>query len=387
MPILLRLARALPEADRDSILRLCKDLGYRPRFLEDRPELLELEGGTPAPDHLARLSDLTGVRAVLDRGDARQLGDRAPGAGDRQVSIAGARFGAGAVSIIGGPCAVESYPRLVEIAADVRAAGATLLRGGAYKPRTSPYSFQGLGRPGLEILARVKAEVGIGVVTEVLDPRDVEAVGEIADAFQIGARSMTNFALLREVGATRTPVVLKRGFGATVAELLDAAEYVLAGGNEQVVLCERGVRGFDDVTRNLLDVGAVAHLKSATDLPVLVDPSHAAGRADLVPALARAGLAAGADGLLVEVHPNPGEVHSDGAQALSLSAFREVVRQAAALVALDGRALVTPAEPGAPPATAHSNGRAGSAAELDPPAPAPDPQGPCAHPASPATGR
>jgi len=378
MTILLRLARALPAADRDSILLLCKELGYETRSPLERPDLLELANGTPTPDHLSRLSDLTGVLAVLDRGEARQLGDRAPSAPDRQVAIGAALFGKGAVSIIAGPCAVESYPRLVEIASAVRDSGAVLLRGGAFKPRTSPYSFQGLGRAGLEILARVKAETGIGVVTEVLDPRDVEAVGEIADAFQIGARSMSNFALLREVGAARTPVLLKRGFGATVKEFMEAAEYVLAGGNDHVVLCERGVRGFDSVTRNLLDVGAVAHLKAATDLPIIVDPSHAAGRADLVPALARAGIVAGADGLLIEVHPNPGEVHSDGAQALSLPAFQEVVHQTAALVSLDGRRLITPST------TPSSNGTPGAHACLGE---ALDHQGSCVPPASPATGR
>lgn len=338
--MLLRLESNLSRRDRDSILLLCKELGYTTRFLGGRQDLLELSG-PGAPDHRSRLADLAGVAGVLDAGEARELSERGPGRADTVVRIGDAVFGGGSVSIVAGPCAVEDEGRLLEIASAVRRAGATALRGGAFKPRTSPYSFQGLGAEGLAILAGVKARAGLAVVTEVLDPREVEAVAEVADAFQIGTRSMTNFALLREVGRTRTPVLLKRGFAATVRELLLAAEYVLSGGNEAVVLCERGVRSFDTVTRNLLDVGAVAHLKGATHLPVIVDPSHACGRADLVRPLARAGIAAGADGLLIEVHPAPGEVHSDGAQAVDLDTFAGIVVDARALCALDGRTLLS----------------------------------------------
>ncbi len=209
----------------------------------------------------------------------------------------------------------------------MRDQGATLLRGGAWKPRTSPYSFQGSKDEGLELLARVRVETGLGIVTEVLDPRDVEKVGEVADMFQIGARSMTNTPLLIEVGRAKKPVLLKRSFGASIREFLMAAEFVLAQGNPEVVLCERGVRGFDPTTRNLLDVGAIAHLKRATHLPVIADPSHAAGRADLVRPLARAGLAAGADGLIVEVHTDPERSWSDGAQTLSTPAFAKMVAE------------------------------------------------------------
>jgi 3-deoxy-7-phosphoheptulonate synthase len=285
----------------------------------------------------AQLEGVPGVEAVLDGASPHPRVDTAP----RTVQVGDVMIGGPEPVLMAGPCAVEDEATLDTAAAAVAAAGARVLRGGAFKPRSSPYSFQGLGAEGLAILARVKALTGLGVVTEVLDPRDVEAVGEVADAFQIGARSMANFALLREVGRTRTPVLLKRGIAATVRELLLAAEYVLSGGNEQVVLCERGVRGFDSVTRNLLDVGAVAHLKGATHLPVIVDPSHAAGRADLVRPLARAGIAAGADGLLIEVHPAPGEVHSDGTQAVGPDAFARIVADVQALCAIDGRTLVT----------------------------------------------
>jgi len=339
--MLLRLQRNVPQSALDSIFLLCKELGYRARHPGGRADLLELFG-PGSPGDRSRFEDLSGVAQVLDPGEARELHELAARGAPSQVRVGDAAFGAGAVSLVAGPCAIEDEERLVEIARGVRAAGATLLRGGAFKPRTSPYSFRGSGQRGLESLARVKAETGLAVVTEVLDPRDVEAVGAVADMFQIGARSMSNFALLSEVGRTRTPVLLKRGFGARVRELLLAAEYVLAEGNDALVLCERGVRGFDSVTRNLLDVGAVAYLKRVSHLPVIVDPSHAAGRADLVRPLARAGIAAGADGLMIEVHPAPAEVHSDGQQAVSLEAFAEIARDVRRLVEIDGRRLVQP---------------------------------------------
>ena len=330
---------------------MCKDLGYRGRFLGGSDRWLELEGRVAA-DHRTRFEDLPGVD-IVEIDEAAELHSGGPAdapsaeAPAQPLRVGEASFGAGDVALIAGPCAVEDYDLLLEIARGVRRRGATLLRGGAFKPRTSPYSFQGLGRQGLELLARVRAETGVGIVTEVLDPRDVAAVAEAADMFQIGARSMTNFALLKEVGQTRTPVLLKRGFGATLREFLLAAEYVLEGGNSSVLLCERGVRGFDNVTRNLLDVGAVAWLKRTTHLPVIVDPSHAAGRADLVPALARAGIAAGADGLLVEVHPAPFAARSDGQQAISFEVLERIVADTEALCALDQRRFVHPLVAGA----------------------------------------
>jgi 3-deoxy-7-phosphoheptulonate synthase len=335
--MLLRLHKGLPQAQVESIHLLCKELGYRTRVVDERPELLALEGAVPHRQHVVRLGDHPGVRDVLDDGGARAL---VQGTASGPTAVGAARFGAGHVSIIAGPCAVEDEARLLEIARAVRAAGATLLRGGAFKPRTSPYSFQGLGEEGLERLARVKAATGLGVVTEVLDTRDVERVAEVADMLQVGARNMANYALLKELGRARTPVLLKRGFGATVRELLGAAEYVLDGGNGEVILCERGVRGFDDVTRNVLDVGAIAYLKRATHLPVIADPSHAAGRADLVPPLALAGVAAGADGLLIEVHSAPSEARSDADQALGLQRFARLSQEVEALASLDGRRLV-----------------------------------------------
>ncbi|MEO0660558.1 MAG: 3-deoxy-7-phosphoheptulonate synthase [Planctomycetota bacterium] len=344
--MLLRLRKNPVPADLGAVMEVASRLGYSARRLGGREDLLALEkvpGAPPAgPEELAAFGDLTAVAAILDRGDIVELWRSTPDRPRTVVEAGRARFGDGSVSIIAGPCAVEDAARLLEVARAVAARGATLLRGGAYKPRTSPYSFQGLGPAGLELLAATREETGLGIVTEVLDPRDVGTVADVADVVQIGARSMANYALLKEVSQIDRPVLLKRGFGATVDEFLGAAEYVLVGGNERVILCERGVRGFDSVTRNLLDVGAIAHLASATHLPVIADPSHAAGRADLVRAVGRAGLVAGADGLLIEVHPAPAEVHSDGRQAIGLDEFERLVADADALCALDGRTLLGP---------------------------------------------
>ncbi len=251
-------------------------------------------------------------------------------------------FARDAFHVIAGPCAVESQAQVQATADAVAAAGATILRGGAFKPRTSPKSFQGLGVEGLELLRDAGKRVGLPVVTEVLDPRDVELVSAHADALQVGSRNMQNFPLLREIGQTRHPVLIKRGAAATLKELLGAAEYILAGGNERVVLCERGLRGFDPSTRYLLDLGGVAALRTMTDLPIVVDPSHAAGRADLVPDLARAAVAVGADGLMIEVHPDPGVALSDGAQALTTEQFVGLMADVRALLAALGtRQLAT----------------------------------------------
>lgn len=251
----------------------------------------------------------------------------------------GATFGGDEIAICAGPCGVESAEQLDTAARAVAAAGANVLRGGAYKPRTSPYSFQGLGEEGLKLLRYAADRHGLGVVTEVMDPRDVEKVVAYADMLQIGARNMQNFSLLREVGMTRTPVLLKRGLSATVQEWLLAAEYVLVGGNEDVVLCERGVRSFDVATRNVLDISVVPLLEDMTHLPVIVDPSHAIGIARLVPPIAVASIAAGAHGLIIEVHPDPANALSDGAQSLNCEQFAQLMRRLATVAEIAGRRL------------------------------------------------
>jgi 3-deoxy-7-phosphoheptulonate synthase len=247
------------------------------------------------------------------------------------------------LAIIAGPCSVEGRDMLRQTAHAVRDAGAGLLRGGAFKPRTSPYAFQGLGLAALEMLAEVRAETGLPVVTEVMDTRQVEQVGAHADMLQIGARNMQNFALLSEVGRIQRPVLLKRGLSATVKELLMAAEYIMAQGNRDVVLCERGIRTYETATRNTLDIAAIPVLKRETHLPVVVDPSHAGGRADLVAPLAFAAIAAGADGLIVEVHPDPEHALSDGDQSLSLAAFHDFMLQLRPFADATGRLLPVPA--------------------------------------------
>ncbi|QDU86264.1 Phospho-2-dehydro-3-deoxyheptonate aldolase [Planctomycetes bacterium Pla163] len=343
--MLLRLRQGLAPHELRTVIDEAGRQGATVRFLDDARTLAELEGPFQASAR-ARFEDLWAVVSILDAKDAPELHQTVrPGAGGVDTIEAGhARFGGGDLSIVAGPCAVEDRDALLEIARHVADAGATLLRGGAYKPRTSPHAFQGLGEAGLALLDEARALTGLGIVTEVLDPRDVEKVGAVADVFQIGARSMANSALLTEVGRYSaehgTPVLVKRGIAASVRELLLAAEYVLNEGTNRVILCERGIRSFDNVTRNLLDLGAVAHLKGATHLPVVVDPSHAAGRADLVLPLGLAAVAAGADGLLVEVNPRPETTHSDGAQALSPSAFVDLVRRVEALAQVCGRRVV-----------------------------------------------
>jgi 3-deoxy-7-phosphoheptulonate synthase len=262
------------------------------------------------------LAAIPGVEQVLPILKPFKLASREFHPKDTVVKVGKLRIGGGYLAMIAGPCAVESAEILDGIAARVKKAGANLLRGGAFKPRTSPYSFQGLGKEGLKILRATGDKYDMPVVTEVMDPRQVDVVASYADMFQIGARNMQNFDLLKEVGQARKPVLLKRGMSATVRDMLMSAEYVLAAGNDQVVLCERGVRSFEDSTRNMLDLSAVPNAKGQSHLPIIVDPSHATGRPDLIPSMARAAVAAGADGVHVEVHSCPEKALSDGPQAL-----------------------------------------------------------------------
>ena len=258
------------------------------------------------------------------------------------VRIGGETVGAATFTVIAGPCSVEGREMLLQTATSVRRSGARLLRGGAFKPRTSPYAFRGLGRAALEMLVEAREATGLPIVTELMDARDIDAVAGAADVLQIGARNMQNFSLLAAVGESGMPVLLKRGMSATVGELLLAAEHVMAHGNTQVILCERGIRTFETATRNTLDISAIPVLKLETHLPVIVDPSHAAGRADLVPALAAAAVAVGADGLIVEVHPEPERALSDGPQSLSFDAFSQMMRWLAPLAAMCGRPMDMP---------------------------------------------
>ena len=255
------------------------------------------------------------------------------------IEARGRRIGDGYFGLIAGPCTVETREQTFETARAVAASGASMLRGGAFKPRTSPYTFQGLGQEALDILAEAREETGLPLVTELMDPRHVEAVVETADVIQIGARNMSNFSLLAEVGRARKPVLLKRGLSATLEELLMAAEYVVKEGNSRVILCERGIKTFETAMRFTLDIGAVPVLKQETHLPVIVDPSHAAGRRDLVLPLARAAVAAGADGIIVEVHPAPEEALCDGPQQIPAAEFEDFASEIRALCSLMGRVI------------------------------------------------
>jgi len=246
---------------------------------------------------------------------------------DSVLSLNGIEVGGKRIVVMAGPCAVESEEQLAAAAGVIKKAGACFLRGGAFKPRTSPFSFQGLEKAGLELLARVRERSGIPVVTEVVDPHDVGLVSKYADVLQVGARNMQNYALLTEIGKSKYPVVLKRGLAATITEWLTAADYLLAQGNNQVILCERGIRTFEDSTRFSLDIGSIPVIKKSTHLPLIVDPSHAAGHYTLVPAMAKAVVAAGADGLLIEVHHNPKEALVDGAQSLTPSDFARLMEE------------------------------------------------------------
>jgi len=257
-------------------------------------------------------------------------------------TVGEATIGGDEVTLIAGPCSVESEEQTLETARAVKVAGAKLLRGGAYKPRTSPYEFRGLGERGLQILAEARAETGLGIITEVMTPADIEVVGKYTDVFQIGARNCQNYLLLEEVGKAGKPVMLKRGLSMMIEEWLLAAEYVMAQGNPDVILCERGIRTFETATRNTLDVSAVPVVQSLSHLPVFVDPSHAAGKRPFVAPLALAAVAAGADGLIVEVHPSPDHALSDGAQSLDFAEFRDLTPRIAAVANAIGRSLPVP---------------------------------------------
>ena len=333
-------------AQLDHIRELVEGRGMRTKITRgERQTIIGCIGDDDVLREMA-LHRLPGVQSVVPVMKPYKLASRqfSPWGTDVRVGSAPTEvIGADAIAVIAGPCSVENLDMLRASAVAVRNAGAIMLRGGAFKPRTSPYSFQGLGEAALEMLAQVRAETGLPIVTEVMDTRQVEIVAEHADMLQIGARNMQNFALLAEVGRVQRPVLLKRGLSATIEELLMAAEYVMSNGGRDIVLCERGIRTFETATRNTLDISAIPVLKRETHLPVIVDPSHAGGAADLVAPLAFAAIAAGADGLIVEVHPSPETALSDGDQSLSLDAFADLMRRLAPFAEAAGRSLVTPA--------------------------------------------
>ena len=261
------------------------------------------------------------------------------GNGNVEIKIGGLSIGGDSLTVMAGPCSVESREQLFEVAYAVKEAGAQILRGGAYKPRTLPYSFQGLGKDGLMILDEARSETGLHIVTEVISPEDVELVESYTDILQIGSRNMQNYSLLKRVGRANKPVLLKRGMSATIEEWLGCAEYILTEGNMEVILCERGIRTYETITRNTLDVSAVPILKQLSDLPIIIDPSHGTGIRSLVAPMAKAGVAAGADGLLIEVHSNPEKALSDGDQSLHPSEFAALMAELRPLTNAIGKRL------------------------------------------------
>src|SRR5512145_2660066 len=286
-----------------------------------------------------RFEGLDGVEAVQRITQPYKLASRQFHPENSILPIDGFTVGGEEIAVIAGPCAVESRSQIAETALAVKEAGACALRGGVFKPRTSPYSFQGLGEEGLVYLAEAREKTGLPIVVEIMSQVQIDVMVKYVDVLQIGARNMQNYNLLRAVGETRTPVLLKRGLSATIEELLMSAEYILAGGNQRVMLCERGIRTFETATRNTTDINAIPVLKNLTHLPVILDPSHSTGHADYVAAIARAAVAAGADGLIVEVHPDPAKALSDGKQSLRPEKFAEMVKQVGQIAQIMGRRL------------------------------------------------
>ena len=308
------------------VIARVQELGYKPQVTRGEEKTIVAAVGTGRRDELEALTAAPGVERLIPIAHPFKLVARQGRSARTAVRVGDVRIGGDEIVMIAGPCSVESREQLFETAHAVRDAGATMLRGGAYKPRTSPYEFQGLGEDALKLLREASDETGLPVVTEVLGTDDVDLVAEYADMLQIGARNMQNFALLRRVAKCSRPVMLKRGPSATVKEWMLAAEYLIAGGNPNVVLCERGVKSWDTETRNLFDLASLALARQLSHLPVIADPSHGTGRRDLIPIMSRAAIAAGADGIMIEVHPCPERALSDGPQSLEPEQFAELVR-------------------------------------------------------------
>jgi 3-deoxy-7-phosphoheptulonate synthase len=342
--VVMRHGAATEEIER--VIRTIEEMGYEARPMPGAQRTAVGLVGNDGRVDASRIEALSGVAQVIHVTQPYKQVSREWRPENTVVTIApGVSIGGGEVVIIAGPCSVESEEQIVAAARAVRAAGATALRGGAFKPRTSPYSFQGLGPRGLELLALARRETGLAIVTEAMDDAGAHLVAEYADCIQVGARNMQNYSLLRTVGRIGKPVLLKRGMAATVSDLLLAAEYILAEGNSQVILCERGVRSFDPAVRNMFDLTAIPIVHKLSHLPIIADPSHGTGLRDHVTPMARAAVAAGADGLIVEVHPAPDRALSDGAQSLYPDQFSALVGELRPILAAIGRTLAVPSSP------------------------------------------
>jgi 3-deoxy-7-phosphoheptulonate synthase len=333
------------ESELQGVLKRIQDLGCQGHLSKGVERTVIGVVGQTHPDMRETLELLPGVEDVVPISKPFKLSSREFKPEDTVLKVGGLSIGGGELVVIAGPCAVETEEQVLATARAVRAAGAHILRGGAFKPSTSPYSFRGLGEEGLKILALARRETGMPLITEVMTPQDVELVAKYADILQVGARNMQNFILLDEVGKVNKPVMLKRGMSATIQEWLLSAEYILSQGNRQLMLCERGIRTFETYTRNTMDISAIPIIKKLSHLPIIADPSHGTGKWYLVSPLAVAAVAAGADGLMIEVHPTPDTALKDGAQSLTFENFGRLMAQVAPVVAAMGRRLaVSPAK-------------------------------------------
>jgi len=323
----------------EGVIQVIKSLGLTPHLSQGVETSVIGAVGESHTIPTDRFEVLDGVESVKRITQPFKLASRQFHPEDSVFPLDGFQVGGNDIAIIAGPCSIESRTQILETAQAVREAGANALRGGAFKPRTSPYAFQGLGEEGLEYLAEAREKTGMPIVAEIMSQTQLDLMVKYVDVLQVGARNMQNYNLLRSIGETRTTVLLKRGLSATIEELLMSAEYILAGGNRQVMLCERGIRTFETATRNTTDINAIPVLKSLTHLPVILDPSHSTGNADYVAAVARAAVAAGADGLIIEVHPDPAHALSDGKQSLKPEKFAELVKQVSAIAQVVGRRI------------------------------------------------
>ena len=332
------------DADVEKVIQKLHEMGHKVHI--SRGERRIVLGVIGDVENLASVPfyAFNGVEEIIRIMKPYKLASREFKSFDTTVKVKDVVIGGKEVVVMAGPCVVENEKQIFEIARQVKALGAKILRGGAFKPRTSPYSFQGLGEEGLKLLAQAGEETGLAVVTEVMSVSQIELVGKYTDIFQVGARNMQNFVLLKELGKIKKPILLKRGMAATIEELLLSAEYILSQGNYEVILCERGIRTFENYTRNTLDLSAIPALKRLSHLPIIVDPSHATGRWRLVSPMAKAAIAVGADGLLIEVHPDPKSALSDGAQTLRLDTFTQLMKELSPIVQAVGRELGTSVE-------------------------------------------
>jgi 3-deoxy-7-phosphoheptulonate synthase len=341
--MLVVMRRDATEQEVNGVVAVIEELGYQARPMPGRQRTSIGVVGNDGRVDSSRLAALAGVVEIIHVTKPYKQVSREWRQESTVVRLPGGlAIGGDEIVVMAGPCSVETEQQIIEAAIAVRDAGATVLRAGAFKPRSSPYAFQGLGASGLKLLRRAREESGLLIVTEAMDPEGVDLVAEVADIIQIGARNMQNYSLLKKAGRTAKPVLLKRGLAATIQELLLAAEYLLAEGNQDVILCERGVRGFDSATRNLFDLSAVPVVHALSHLPIIADPSHGTGRRQMVVPMARAAVAAGADGLLVEVHPHPEQALSDGAQSLDPAEFRQLMHEARPIAEAIGRHITEP---------------------------------------------